>query len=78
MKAKYAILSGLLILVLLAALVGCAPVAPVAAPEKAQEAPAALPDYIPFGAALAETAKRSLEDPPIFYGKKKDDEDEDE
>jgi hypothetical protein len=36
-----------------------------------------LPDYIPFGAALAEAAKRSLEDPPLFYGKKKDEEDED-
>jgi hypothetical protein len=31
-----------------------------------------LPDYLPFGAALAEAAKRSLEDPPVFYGKKKD------
>ena len=30
-----------------------------------------LPDYIPFGAALAEAAKRSLEDPPMFYEKKK-------
>ena len=36
-----------------------------------------LLDYGPFGAALAEAAKRSLEDPPLFYGKKKDD-DEDE
>lgn len=34
-------------------------------------------DYIGFGAALIEAAKRSLEDPPQFYGKKKDmDEDE--
>ncbi|MBZ0302972.1 MAG: hypothetical protein K8J31_24715, partial [Anaerolineae bacterium] len=35
-----------------------------------------LPDYVPFGAALAEAAKRSLEDPPLFYGKKKEDEDD--
>jgi hypothetical protein len=34
-----------------------------------------LPDYIPFGAALAEAAKRSLEDPPLFYEKKKYDDD---
>jgi hypothetical protein len=34
----------------------------------------ALPDYGPLGAALAEAARRSLEQPPIFYGKKKDDE----
>lgn len=37
-----------------------------------------LPDYIPFGAALAEAAKRSLEDPPTFYGKKKSEDDWDE
>ena len=31
-----------------------------------------LREYVAFGAALSEAAKRSLEDPPIFYGKKKD------
>ncbi|MCL4249182.1 MAG: hypothetical protein KJ065_13630 [Anaerolineae bacterium] len=34
-----------------------------------------LRDYVAFGAALSEAAKRSLEDPPIFYGKKKDEDD---
>lgn len=38
----------------------------------------ALPDYLPFGASLVEAAKRTLEDPPMFYGKKKDEDDEDE
>jgi hypothetical protein len=41
----------------------------------------ALPDYTAFGAALGEAAKRTLEQPPVFYGKKKlgdDDEDWDE
>lgn len=31
----------------------------------------ALPDYAPLGAALAEAAWRSLEEPPTFYGGKK-------
>ncbi len=29
-----------------------------------------LPDHVAFGLALTEAAKRSLEDPPQFYGKK--------
>ena len=33
----------------------------------------ALIDYIQFGADLAEAAKRTLEDPPVFYSKKKGD-----
>ncbi len=37
-----------------------------------------LPEYAEFAAALAEAAKRTLETPPVFYGKKKaDEEDED-
>ncbi len=31
----------------------------------------ALPEYVQFGADLGEAAKRTLEDPPVFYGKKK-------
>ena len=31
-----------------------------------------LDDYLAFGEALGEAAKRSLEAPPVFYGKKKD------
>jgi hypothetical protein len=37
----------------------------------------ALPDYLSFGEALGEAAKRSLEAPPVFYGKKKDEDEED-
>ncbi|MCC6615702.1 MAG: hypothetical protein IT320_19690 [Anaerolineae bacterium] len=34
-----------------------------------------LPDHVAFGAALSEAAKRTLEDVPIFYGKKGDEDD---
>jgi hypothetical protein len=37
-----------------------------------------LPDYGPLGASLAEAAKRSLEVPPVFYGKKKDEDEDDD
>lgn len=33
-----------------------------------------LTDYIQFGAELGEAAKRTLEDPPVFYSKKKGEE----
>jgi len=44
--------------------------------DAATTAAYALPDHVAFGAALSEAAKRTLEDIPIFYGKKQDDDDE--